>query len=140
MATEQPADVKNIVLLSDGASVRGRKPQLLAARARELKIPIYTVTLGTPAGTIQVTRSNGTIETRHVPPDPGEMREVAAISRGKAYTADTSKDLSAVYEQLGSRIGTRDEKREITAAFSGGALALLAAGAALSLHWFRRLV
>jgi Ca-activated chloride channel homolog len=129
-----------IVLLSDGASVRGRKPQLLAARARELKIPIYTVTLGTPAGTIQVMRSNGTTETRRVPPDPGEMREVAAISRGKAYSAGTSKDLSAVYEQLGSRIGTRDEKREITAAFSGGALALLAAGAALSLHWFRRLV
>jgi Ca-activated chloride channel family protein len=129
-----------IVLLSDGKSVRGRDPQLLAARAKTLKIPIYTVTLGTPEGTIRVTRSNGTVETRPVPPDPDEMREVAALSGGKAYTADTSKDLSAVYEQLGSRIGTRDEKREITAAFSGGALALLAAGAALSLHWFRRLV
>jgi Ca-activated chloride channel homolog len=129
-----------IVLLSDGKSVRGRKPQLLAARAKQLTIPIYTVALGTPAGTIQVTRSNGRIETRPVPPDPNEMREVAALSGGKAYTADTSKDLSAVYEQLGSRIGTRPEKREITAAFSGGALVLLAAGAALSLHWFRRLV
>jgi Ca-activated chloride channel family protein len=129
-----------IVLLSDGKSVRGRDPQLLAERAKTLKIPIYTVTLGTPGGTIQVIRSNGTTETRPVPPDPDEMREVAALSGGKAYTAGTSKDLSAVYEQLGSRIGTRDEKREITAAFSGGALALLAAGAALSLHWFRRLV
>ena len=129
-----------IVLLSDGKSVRGRKPQVLAARARRLKIPIYTVTLGTAAGTIRVRRSNGAVETRRVPPDPDEMRQVAAISGGKADTADTSKDLSAVYEQLGSRIGTRPEKREITAAFSGGALALLAAGAALSLHWFRRLV
>jgi Ca-activated chloride channel family protein len=129
-----------IVLLSDGKSVRGRDPRVLAERAKELKIPIYTVTLGTAAGTIQVTRSNGTTETRHVPPDASEMREVAALSGGKAYTADTSKDLSAVYEQLGSRIGTRPEKREITAAFSGGALALLAAGAALSLYWFRRLV
>jgi Ca-activated chloride channel family protein len=45
-----------------------------------------------------------------------------------------------VYEALGSRIGYRDEKREITAAFSGGALALLAAGAVLSLLWFRRLI
>jgi Ca-activated chloride channel family protein len=129
-----------IVLLSDGKSVRGRKPQLLAARAKQLKIPIYTVTLGTPSGTIKVTRSNGRTETRPVPPDPNEMRAVAALSGGKAYTADTSKDLSAVYEQLGSRIGTRPEKREITAAFSGGALVLLAAGAALSLYWFRRLV
>lgn len=129
-----------IVLLSDGKSVKGRRPQLLAQRAKELKIPIYTVTLGTPTGTIRVTRSNGAVETRPVPPDPSEMREVAALSGGKAYTADTAKDLSEVYEQLGSRIGTRDEKREITAAFSGGALSLLVAGAALSLLWFGRLV
>ncbi len=129
-----------IVLLSDGASVKGRPPQQLAQRAKELKIPIYTVTLGTPAGTIQVTRSNGAVETRPVPPDPTESREVAALSGGKAYTADTAKDLSDVYEQLGSRIGTRKEPREITAAFTGGAMSLLVVGAALSLLWFRRLV
>jgi Ca-activated chloride channel family protein len=129
-----------IVLLSDGKSVKGRPPQQLAQRAKELKIPIYTVTLGTPTGTIQVTNSSGVTETRPVPPDPVESQAVAQLSGGKAYTADTAKDLSDVYEQLGSRIGTRDEKREITAAFSGGAFALLVAGAALSLLWFRRLV
>lgn len=129
-----------IVLLSDGKSVKGRRPQLLAQRARELKIPIYTVTLGTPSGRIQVTRPGGAVETRPVPPDPSEMREVAALSGGKAYTADTAKDLSDVYEQLGSRIGTRKEPREITAAFTGGAMSLLVVGAALSLLWFRRLV
>ena len=129
-----------IVLLSDGKSIKGRPPQQLAQRAKELKIPIYTVTLGTAAGTIRVTRSDGVVETRPVPPDPVESQAVAQLSGGKAYTADTAKDLSAVYQQLGSRIGTRDEKREITAAFSGGAMALLAAGAGLSLFWFRRLV
>jgi Ca-activated chloride channel family protein len=129
-----------IVLLSDGKSVKGRPPTQLAQRAKELKIPIYTVTLGTPEGTIQVTDSNGVTQTKPVPPDPVESEAVAQLSGGKAYTADTAKDLSAVYQQLGSRIGTRDEKREITAAFSGGALALLVAGAGLSLLWFRRLV
>ena len=129
-----------IILLSDGKSVRGRPPTTIAARAKDLKIPIYTVTLGTAAGTITVRRSDGTTETRPVPPDPVESREVARISGGRAYTADTAKDLSAVYDALGSRIGYRDEKREITAAFSGGALLLLAGGALLSLHWFRRLV
>lgn len=129
-----------IILLSDGASVRGRPPQELAQRAKKLKIPIYTVTLGTPAGTIQVRRPNGTVATRAVPPDPVESSEVAQISGGRAYTADTAKNLSAVYEALGSRIGYRDEPREITAAFTGGALALLAGGSLLSLHWFRRLV
>jgi Ca-activated chloride channel family protein len=129
-----------IILLSDGTSVRGRPPTQLAQRAKDLKIPIYTVTLGTQAGTIQVPRANGTTATRAVPPDPIESSEVARIAGGRAYTADTAKDLSAVYDSLGSRIGYRDEKREITAAFSGGALALLAGGALLSLHWFRRLV
>ncbi len=129
-----------IILLSDGASVRGRPPAELAQRAKDLKIPIYTVTLGTPSGTIEVTRSNGAVETRPVPPDPIESRAVAEISGGRAYTADTASNLSDVYEALGSRIGYRDEKREITAAFSGGALALLAGGALLSLLWFRRLV
>ncbi len=129
-----------IILLSDGKSVRGRPPTQIAERAKDLKIPIYTVTLGTEAGTISVPRRDGSTVTRAVPPDPIESSEVARIAGGRAYTADTAKDLSAVYRALGSRIGYRDEKREITAAFSGGALALIAAGALLSLYWFRRLV
>jgi Ca-activated chloride channel family protein len=129
-----------IVLLSDGKSVRGRKPQDLARRARSLRIPIYTVALGTPTGTIQVTDSKGVVHTRPVPPDPNEMREVARLSRGRAFTARTAASLSSVYKELGSRIGHRNERREITAAFTGSALALLAAGALLSLYWFRRLV
>jgi len=129
-----------IVLLSDGKSVHGRSPEQLARRSKELKIPIYTVALGTPAGTIQVTDSNGNVHTRPVPPDPNEMREVARLSGGRAFSARTAAGLSAVYEELGSRIGHRNEQREVTAAFTGSALALLAAGALLSLYWFRRLV
>jgi len=68
------------------------------------------------------------------------MRDVASISGGRAFTADDVEELSLVYEQLGSRIGYRRQQRELTAAFSGGALALLGVGALLSLHWFRRLV
>jgi Ca-activated chloride channel family protein len=129
-----------IVLLSDGKSVRGRKPQELARRAKDLKIPIYTVALGTPSGTITVRRADGSTQTKPVPPDPAEMRAVAAISGGRAFTAADLQELGTVYKQLGSRIGYRSEPRELTAAFTGGALALLGAGALLSLHWFRRLV
>ena len=129
-----------IVLLSDGKSTRGRTPQSLAQRAKELKIPIYTVTLGTAAGTITVRRPDGSARRAPCRRTPREMRDVAAISGGRAFTADDVEELSTVYEQLGSRIGYRDEQRELTAAFSGGALVLLAAGALLSLLWFRRLV
>ncbi|MEA2219907.1 MAG: Ca-activated chloride channel [Solirubrobacteraceae bacterium] len=129
-----------IVLLSDGKSTRGRRPQEAAQRAKELKIPIYTVTLGTAAGTITVKRPDGSTETKPVPPDPAESSEVARISGGRAFTADQAEELSSVYQQLGSRIGYRHERRELTAAFGGGALALLASGSLLSLYWFRRLV
>ncbi|MEY2440709.1 MAG: Ca-activated chloride channel [bacterium] len=129
-----------IVLLSDGKSTRGRTPQELAQRAKDLKIPVYTVTLGTAAGTIVVRKTDGTTERKPVPPDPVEMRDVASISGGRAFTADNLQELSTVYKRLGSRIGYHNEQRELTAAFSGGALTLLAAGALLSLYWFRRLV
>jgi Ca-activated chloride channel homolog len=128
-----------IVLLSDGAATHGRDPEGVARRARRLRIPIYTVALGTDAGTIQVTTPSGQIRTRRVPPDRPALRRIAAISRGEAYAARDADALSAVYERLGSRIATRDEPREITAAFAGAGLAMVVAGGALSLRWFRRL-
>jgi Ca-activated chloride channel family protein len=44
-----------------------------------------------------------------------------------------------VYQQLGSQLGHKAEKREITAAFAGGGLALLLLGGVMSLGWFGRL-
>jgi Ca-activated chloride channel family protein len=129
-----------IILLSDGKSTKGSRPEDIARRAKALKIPIYTVTLGTAAGTIPVIDRNGATRTVPVPPDPNQSHDVAQLSGGRAYTAQTAANLSDVYKQLGSRIGHRKQRREVTAAFTGSALALLAAGALLSLYWFRRVV
>ncbi len=130
-----------VVLLSDGKSTKGRSPQTIAQKAKELKIPVYTVTLGTSAGTITVrNKSNGTTKTVPVPPDPAEMRDVARISDGRAFTADDVDELSTVYKRLGSRIGYHMQQRELTSVFSGGALLLVGAGALLSLLWFRRVI
>lgn len=132
-----------IILLSDGKSTKdapGRGPIDVAQRARRLRIPVYTVALGTPTGTIPVRTRSGATVRRAVPPDPQTMREVARISGGQAFAAGDPQALRGVYEKLGSRLGTRHEKREITAGFTGGALALVAAAGLLSLHWFRRLV
>ena len=67
------------------------------------------------------------------------MVRVARTSRGQAYSVDDAKELDTVYDRLGSQLGTRDERREITAAFVGGALGLLGAAGAFSLRWFGRL-
>jgi Ca-activated chloride channel homolog len=128
-----------VILLSDGASTHGRDPIPVARRARRAHIPIYTVALGTDAGTIQVRRADGSSVTRAVPPDREAMRRIASISRGRTFSADAGDELSTVYERLGSQVATHGERREITAGFAGGAAALLLAGGALSLRWFGRL-
>ena len=51
----------------------------------------------------------------------------------------TAGGLSEVYQRLGSQLGHRREKRQITQAFAGGGLVLLLLGGAMSLGWFRRL-
>jgi Ca-activated chloride channel family protein len=73
-----------------------------------------------------------------VPPDPDALAQIAQISGGKTFSADTATGLSEVYERLGSQLGHRNEKRQITTAFAGGGLVLLLAGAAMSLAWLGR--
>lgn len=133
-----------IVLLTDGVSVKGVDPVAAAQAAARLRIPVYTVTLGTPGGTITVLRdprhpAAGTV-TKPVPPDPASLERVAQASGGKAYSAETAGDLSDVYQRLGSQLGTKKEPRQITAGFAGLGLVLLGLGAALSLRFTGRLI
>jgi Ca-activated chloride channel family protein len=129
-----------IVLLSDGSSTRGRPAVPAAQAARKLHIPVYTVALGTPQGTITTHNAGGGTTTTPVPPDPAALAQIASASGGKAFTAETSTGLKQVYEKLGSQLGHRREKRQVTSALAGGGLVLLLAGAAMSLGWFGRLV
>ncbi len=129
-----------IVLLSDGKSARGGDPIAAAQAVRRLRIPIYTVTLGTEAGTITVPRRGGGTKVERVPPDPESLAQIARESGGEAFTADTAAGLKGVYEKLGSQLAHRDEQRQVTSAFAGGGLLLLLAGAGMSLRWFGRMI
>jgi Ca-activated chloride channel family protein len=128
-----------IVLLSDGTSVRGANPVEIAQRAADQKVPVYTIALGTDQGTIEAPGANGQTETRRVPPDREAMAQVAQISGGQEFEVTDADALSAVYEKLGSQVGTREEERQVTAWWAGGAIALMALGAGLSLAFFGRL-
>jgi Ca-activated chloride channel family protein len=121
-----------IVLLSDGKATHGRDPLPVADEAKKLGIPIYTVALGTAAGTLP----NGDA----VPPDTATLEQIASRSGGTASTASEAGKLSAVYEKLGSEVAMKKEQREVTAGFAGGAAILLLLGGGLSLLWFRRLL
>jgi Ca-activated chloride channel family protein len=128
-----------IVLLSDGFSTNGADPLAAARQARQQHVPIYTVVLGTDAGTIQVYRGKNLVNER-VPPAPQQLQQIARIAGGQTFSADDTKGLSAVYEHLGRQLSHKQVKHEITASFAGGALVLLLLGSVLSLLWFGRLV
>jgi Ca-activated chloride channel homolog len=128
-----------IVLLSDGASDVGSDPITAAQTAAADHIPIYTVELGTPGGTVTEKRGKTTV-TVPVPPNPQQLAEIARVSHGQAFTAADAKDLDAVYQRLGSELGHKTVKHEVTATFAGGGLALVLLGGVASLAWFGRLI
>ena len=128
-----------ILLLSDGASDVGSDPITAAQEAAAAHIPIYTVELGTPNGTVKEKRGNRTI-TVPVPPNPAQLAEIARVSHGQAFTATDAKSLDTIYKHLGDELGHKKVKHEITTTFAGGGLALLLLGAGASLVWFGRLV
>ncbi len=131
-ATRRPPAA--IVLLSDGSATDGAAADNVAAEARELRVPIYTVALGTPGGTIEL---GG--RTLSVPPDTEALRRIASASGGEAFRAEDADQLDAVYDRLGSQIGTEPDRQEITAWFAGAALLALGAALASSLRMGGRL-
>jgi Ca-activated chloride channel homolog len=129
-----------IVLISDGSATSGRDPVAAAHVARGFHIPVYTVALGTAHGTIEAPGRGGKTHLEHVPPDPAALAAIAHASGAQTFTAADAHGLSAVYERLGSQLGHRTTKRQVTSAFAAGGLLLLLAGAGMSLRWFGRLV
>jgi Ca-activated chloride channel family protein len=116
-------EAARIVVLSDGATTVGIPPSVAAEDAKEAGVPVYTVALGTEDGIL----SNG----QPVPPDPVGLQEVADITGGEAYESTDAESVSAVYERLGSFIGTESVRSEVTAWPAGiAAILLVLAGAA----------
>jgi Ca-activated chloride channel family protein len=114
-----------IVLMSDGAQNRGFLQPLQAARnAKAAGIKVYTVALGTPGGVVSF-GFGLYINSIPVPPDPATMRLIANTTGGSTYTARTSERLSTVYKSLGSSIGRKTQRREITSWFAAAAAVFL---------------
>lgn len=125
-----------IVLVSDGAANAGISAITAARLAARERIPIYTVALGTPSGTLP--NPEPFSPPLSVPPDPELMRQIAAVARGREFDAQSADRLSSIYKGLGTRIGSVTRKREITADFAIGGLVLLLLGAAASTRWSGR--
>ncbi len=138
----------SILFLSDGRQNRGIVPPLEGARrARDAGMPVYTIALGTRHGRLPpgLGQFGGGLfggrssTSRRLAPDPQTLRAISDISGGETFRARTAESLRAAYEKLGSRLGRKAGKSEVTYAFLGGAAALLAAAGVLSALWSPRL-
>jgi Ca-activated chloride channel family protein len=140
--TDRPSNQPLVaaILLSDGAnSVGETEPQAAADRAANLGVPVYTIALGTPDGTVDVRDNFGQMVTLPVPPDRQTLQQIADTTGGKAFDAPTAEDLKQVYDNLESRIGFTQETQEVTFAFVGAGLLMVVLGAGLAAVWFGRL-
>jgi Ca-activated chloride channel family protein len=145
----------SILFLSDGAQTRGTLEPLQGAdRAKEAGIPVYTVALGTPNGTLNFRFGyggqggapggppppfGGSGRRVPVPPDPETLRAVANRTGGEFFAAHDAKSLRSAYAKLGSQLGRKPGRSEITYGFLAGAAGLLLAAGLLSALWSPRL-
>ncbi|MBA3434101.1 MAG: VWA domain-containing protein [Actinobacteria bacterium] len=137
----------SILFLSDGAQTRGiLQPLEGAALAQEARIPVYTVALGTPEGTIDrgsfgnaFGRDPGAGQNIPVPPDPETLRQIAEMTGGEFSEARTADALEKAYTKLGSSLGREPGESEITFLFVALAAGLLLVAGGLSIFLAPRL-
>jgi Ca-activated chloride channel homolog len=129
-----------VLVLSDGANTTGDYEPLEAAqKAVDAGVPVYTVALGTDAGTVEGPDGYGGTRTIRVPPDPVTLAKVAELTGGTFFEAADGDALQSVYDEIGSQVGVENKQRELTVFFTAAGAALLLLGGALSTLWFGRI-
>lgn len=153
-----------VVLLTDGASVRGIDPLEAAARAADRRVRVYTIGFGTTEPqAIVCTRQqagsdvfgdqfgggnaaslsnlgsfgNNSWFAQFLNVDEPTLQAIADTTGGTYYRAENADQLLDVFNNLPTDIVLQEENLEISVAFAalGGLLAIVAIG--LSLLWNR---
>ena len=132
-----PPKASAIILLSDGAQNVGRNPIPVAQEAARLKVPIYTVALGTEDATVP--NPDPFQPPLPAPPDPETLRRISRITHAQSFAAGDADRLGSIYKSLGSQLGSKTERREMTVGFGLAGLVLLLGAAGASLRFGGRL-
>lgn len=124
-----------IVVFSDGEDLDGADPMTLADLSAESGVPVYTVGVGTPRGTV-VTLDGFSIATAL---DEAMLSAIAESTGGRYHPAATDPDLSAIFDEIDRSFERRRERLEITALFSMAAIVSILVAAGLSIRWSGRI-
>jgi Ca-activated chloride channel homolog len=120
--------------LSDGENNQDPDPMMAADIAADLGVRVYTVGIGSTAG------SDITVEgfTVHSQLNEPLMRSIAEDSGGQYYSAANEEELFKIYNDLKPKLTVKTEEMEVTSIFAGVGMLALLIGGALSLLWFGR--
>ena len=130
--THQPAV---IILLTDGENNEPPDPLEAAQLAADRGVRVYTVGIGSPAGTT-LNIDGFTVLTQL---NEAMLTQIAQITGGDYYNAENEQDLQAIYEHIDPQLVVKPQKMEITSLFAGASILALLLGGAFSLLWFGRL-
>jgi Ca-activated chloride channel homolog len=119
-----------IVLMSDGKQTAGRDEFAMAKQCEDAKIPISTISYGTSDGVVELQN-----QEVPVPVDDESLHQLADISGGQFFKADSSDKLNQIYASLGQQIGYETQETDVSKPFVaiGAVLAVVAAAGALIL-------
>ncbi len=129
-----PPPPARVVLLSDGANTQGRPVDRASALAQDAKVPVSTIAYGTGDGVVEVEG-----QRIPVPVDGPALARLAEQTGGQAYEAESGEQLTRVYRDIGSSVGTTVERQEVGDLLTGLGLLLGVAAVATSLLWSPRL-
>ena len=124
-----------IVLLTDGENNETPDPASAAQAAADQGVRIFTVGLGSTAGTT-LDLNGFQVHTQLNEP---LLQQVAAVTQGAYFRAEDAQQLRSIYDNLDTRLVVEPQKIEITSLFAGASILILVVGSLSSLLWLGRL-
>lgn len=141
-----------VVLLTDGVSNAGPPPLEVAQQAVDRGIRVYTIGFGTASGQFSPTCGPQFAGREPVGSGGGfggfgggggfrrgideeTLRQVAQLTDGAYYSAESATELASVFQNLPTHLITRYETTEISAFFAAGGALLAALAMLLSMRW-----
>jgi Ca-activated chloride channel family protein len=123
-----------VVLLTDGSRTMGIDPLAAARMAADRGVRIFTVGFGSAAAS-RVEVDGWSMDVGF---DEGSLKEIADITRGEYFRADSAQALNRIYGTLAGKLVVERKETEMTALFTAAAAVLSLLAAALSVLWFPR--
>jgi Ca-activated chloride channel family protein len=124
-----------VILMTDGRNTAGPDPVEAARLAANLGVRIFTIGFGTPVRQIRNLEGTDTYTIL----DEVTLRQMADMTKGLYFHAQSSDELAKIYKQLTTSIEKRPEETEVTVVFVAAATALCALSVLLSMLWYHRI-